>query len=89
MSAFTLKSVINRMWNWKMLSAYTQACTIPTFPLEELKELEALSIKFGNCGWQEGSVYDELRESNFKIAAAIGFEWDEERNQWFEKNRGR
>ena len=73
-----IEKVLGRMYNWKQESALRYAKEIKDFPEEALKKLEYLSEKFGNCGYQDGSIYDELRETNFEIAKMLGYEYNEE-----------
>jgi len=74
------EKVLGRMYNWKQESALRYAKEIKDFPEEALNKLKHLSEKFGNCGWQDGSIYDELRDTNFEVAKILGYEHDEERD---------
>jgi hypothetical protein len=77
-----IEKVLGRMYNWKQASAYNYAKEIKDFPEEALKKLEHLSEKFGNCGWQDGSIYDELRDTNFEVAKMLGYEYNEEKDYY-------
>lgn len=81
-----IEKVIERMYNWKQDSAFRYAKEIKDFPKEALEKLEILSNKFGNCGWQEGTVYEELRDTNFEVAKMIGYEYNEEIDQYVKIN---
>jgi hypothetical protein len=78
----SIKSVLGRMYNWKMSSAYAQAKTIPEFPEAALAILKQLSEEFGNCGWCEGSGFDKLRDANNEVALRLGYVWDDNQDRW-------
>lgn len=77
-----IEKVLGRMYNWKQNSAYNYAKEIPEFPKEALEKLKYLAEKFGNCGWMDGSVYDELRDTNFEVAKMLGYEYNEEEDYY-------
>jgi hypothetical protein len=79
------EDVINRMYNWKMASAYRHAKRVPNFPKKALKILKELAEKYGDCGWNNGKVFDELREKNFEVADILGYEWYDEEDYWVPK----
>lgn len=78
----TVEDVLNRMYNWKMESANLFADEIENFPIEAKKLLEKMSVKFGNCGWNEGKIFNQLRNTNHKIANILGYKWNEEKDKW-------
>lgn len=80
----SIPDVLNRMYNWKMESAYHYALSISDFPKKPLKLLKQLSDKFGDCGWQFGSVFNELRRKNNKVAKLLGYKWDDKEDNWIE-----
>ncbi len=77
-----IEDVLERMYNWKQESALDIAKEIKDFPKEALKKLEYLSEKFGNCGFQDGSMYNELIDTNFEVAKMLGYEYDEEEDYY-------
>lgn len=82
----SIDNILERMWNWKMNSAYEQAKQFPDFPKNALDILKELSENFGNCGWQDGKVFDELRKKNHQVAKMLGYTWNEKKDYWF-KNK--
>lgn len=83
----SIESVLDRMYNWKMNSAYEHAKQIEYFPLDALCKLKILSEDFGNCGWQEGRVFNRLRKENNSIAKILGYVWDDKSDNWILKNK--
>jgi hypothetical protein len=77
-----VESILNRMYNWKLESAYRQAEGVPGFPKEALAQLKALSEAFGNCGWQEGRAFDALRDGNNAVALKLGYVWNDAKDYW-------
>jgi hypothetical protein len=75
-----VEKVLERMYNWKQDSALRYAKEINDFPKQALKKLEHLSEKFGNCGWQDGKIYNELRNTNFEVAKMLGYEYNEKKD---------
>ena len=86
MNIRTMEDVIGRMYNWKMTSAYAFAVDTPNFPPEALAILKKMCDEYGNCGWQDGNIYEPLREANHKVAAILGYRWDDERDQWIKND---
>lgn len=84
----TIDDVIGRMYNWKMRSAYEYAKDVKNFPVDALVILKELSEKFGDCGWNQGSVFTELKIKNNKVAKLLGYKWDNNEDYWI-KSRGR
>jgi len=80
-----VKELLNRMWNWKMESAYRVASTIKGLSPKILAKIETLMKEFGNCGWQEGTIYDKLRDGNDEIANLLGYVWVDEKDNWVRK----
>ena len=78
----TVEDVLGRMYNWKMDSALQYAEETEDFPIEAKNLLEKMSVKFGNCGWQDGKVFNQLRNTNNKIAKILGYKWNEEKDMW-------
>lgn len=87
MVSMDVRSIVDRMYNWKMKSAYEQAASVPEISKEVLDLLREMAIKFGNCGWQEGKIFNELRETNHKIADLLGLIWDDRIDYWVEKGQ--
>ena len=81
----TIEKVLDRMYNWKCTQAYGAALSIKEFPKEALTILKRTSDRFGNCGWSEGKVFDELRGTNNTIAGILGYEWREGEDRWVPK----
>ncbi len=70
--------LLGSMYNWKMTTAYENAShSYDPFPAEVLDLLKDMSEKYGDCGWQQGTVYDELQKTNDKIADILGYRWDD------------
>ena len=82
----TLDDVVGRMANWKMNSALNYAKKVENFPAKALIILEQMAEKFGNCGWQDGSIYNELQEAIDKVIDLIGYEYNEAEGWWLKKN---
>ena len=78
----TIDDVLGRMYNWKMRSAYAYAMEVPDFPSEALSILKEMGEEYGNCGWNEGTIFDALRQKNHKVAAILGYRWDEGNDRW-------
>ena len=81
------EKILSRMYNWKMRSAYSLAINSE----EEISQnlltlLKGMSDQFGNCGWQDGTVFDELRDTNNIIADLLGYVWDDGLDKWVEKD---
>lgn len=80
-----IDDVLSRMYNWKMRSAFSKASSTMGFPPKALEILKDLSEKFGNCGWQDGAIFDSLREGNNKVADILGYEWNDEKDMFIKK----
>jgi len=78
----TIDDVIGRMYNWKTHSAYVLALEVKDFPKEALKILKELADKFGNCGWCDGKIFDELRDKNNEVAKILGYVWSDKEDYW-------
>lgn len=74
--------VLNRMHNWKQASAYRQARECKKFPKSALVILNELSKKYGDCGWQFGSTFDEIDIKNNEVAKLLGYDWDDDLEYW-------
>ena len=74
--------VLNRMYNWKLSSAYNVALTVPEFPQTALSILKDLSEEFGNCGWQDGTAFDSLLDRNNQVADILGYQWNDDLDKW-------
>lgn len=82
----TLEDVIGRMANWKMSSALRNAKNVEDFPQEAMVILEQMAEKFGDCGWQSGTIYNELVENIDKVIDIIGYEFNAEEDWWVKKS---
>lgn len=82
-----IPDVLNRMFNWKMTSAYEYAQKVEDFPKTALAILKSLSKQYGNCGWLDGKIFNELREKNNKIASILGYEWSNKEDYWVKKSK--
>jgi len=80
-----IKHVLDRMWNWKMDSAFRVASAIENFPPEALAKLNYLKDEFGNCGWQDGEAYGKLRDANNEVAELLGYTWSDDQDKWILK----
>lgn len=80
-----IEHVLNRMYNWKMSSAHLAASNIADFPADALAILKEMGEDYGNCGWNEGKVFDRLRENNLKVANMLGYDWDEDADEWVKR----
>ena len=81
----TVDDVINRMYNWKMESAYNYATEVPNFPAQALVKLKKMASQFGNCGYQDGKAFDVLRKTNDQVAEILGYEWDDDNDKWIKR----
>lgn len=81
------EKILSRMYNWKMRSAYELAINSK----EEISQnlitlLKTMSDRFSNCGWQEGTIFNELRDTNNIIADLLGYVWNDDLDKWIEKD---
>ena len=82
----TLDDVVGRMANWKMNSAVRRAKDVENFPAEAMVILEQMAEKFGDCGWQDGAIYNELYDAIDKVIELIGYVYNEAEDWWLKKN---
>jgi hypothetical protein len=77
-----IERLLNRMYNWKMTSAVSAARAVPELTSKSRKILNDLSDRFGDCGWQDGSAYDAVRDGNNRVAEELGYKWDDDKDYW-------
>lgn len=80
-----VERILSRMYNWKCTSALNYAEEWPDCPPRVREILKELSEKFGNCGWQDGTVFDELRDKNNEVADILGYVWNDDKDFWERK----
>jgi len=82
--ALTIEDVLNRMYNWKVATAFEFAQRVPNFPPNALQKLEKLAEQYDNCGWSDGTAFAPLRNGLNQVASILGYEWDDEQDYWIQ-----
>lgn len=77
-----MNEFLKRMYNWEIKQAFNRAKNVEGFDNTALTLLERYAKRFGDCGWQEGEVFEELRVGLNNVAAHIGYEWDDNLEYW-------
>jgi hypothetical protein len=80
MDQVDLDQALSFIFQWKLKSAYEKADATIGFPPAALGALHNMAERFGNCGYQEGKIFDELKENIKMITAMLGYEFDDSRS---------
>ena len=79
-----LDHVLSHIFQWQMSSAYVKAVETIGFPSDALGVLQALAESYGDCGYQQGKVFEHLKKSIKEVTAMLDYEFDEGRsNSYF------
>lgn len=74
--------VLNLMRQWKSRSAYNAAAKIPGFDRDALGILWRLAHEFGDCGKQDGNIFEAIPLNNHKVASLLGYTWSSKDRKW-------
>ena len=71
--------LLSRLLNWKINTALTYAEQLKDEISNKAYELvKEMAEKYGNCGWNEGGVFDELRDTINIIVNELGYYYNED-----------
>ncbi len=80
MDQVDLDQVLHHIFRWKMQSAYDKANVTIGFPSDALQALQLMADSYGDCGYQQGKIFEPLKKSIKEITAMLHYEFDESRS---------